>query len=158
VLNSAMAAYVFDYYARMLTYSGSEDRVTNPIRTTAEQHRAAVRGQWTGKWFRRAWLGQEVGWLGEKCMWLEPQTWALISHITSEAQTKTLVQAIDEQLRRTSPIGAFQLTPGPDQETNGEWKIEPGTSANGGVWPSLNQMLIWGLAGLDSAMAWDEWK
>lgn len=158
VLNSAMAAYVFDYYARMLAYSGSEDRVTAPIRIAAEQHRAAVRGQWTGKWFRRAWLGSDVGWLGEKCLWLEPQTWALISRIASDAQTRMLLQTIDEQLRRPSPIGAFQLTPGPDQETRGDWKIEPGTSGNGGVSPSLNQMLIWALASSDAAMAWDEWK
>ena len=40
----------------------------------------------------------------------------------------------------------------------GAWKTEPGTSVNGGVWPSLNQTLIWALAGIDGAMAWDEWK
>ena len=158
VLNSAMAPYVFDYYARMLAYAGSEERVTAPIRVAGEQHRAAVRGQWAGKWFRRAWLGPDLDWLGEKCMWIEPQPWALISKITNEEQTKTLLQSIDQELRRPSPIGAIQLTPGPDQETHGVWKTEPGTSVNGGVWPSLNQTLIWALAGLDGAMAWDEWK
>ena len=158
VLNSAMAAYVFDYYARMLTYAGEQDGVTSPIRVTAEENRAAVRGQWAGKWFRRAWLGSDMGWLGEKCMWLEPQPWALIGKITDPDQTKTLVQSLDEQLRRPSPIGAIQLTPGPDQEAHGVWKMEPGTSVNGGVWPSLNQTLIWALAALDGAMAWDEWK
>jgi hypothetical protein len=158
VLNSAMAAYVFDYYVRMLIYAGSEERATSPIRVMAEQHRAAVRGQWTGKWFRRAWLGRDMGWLGEKCMWIEPQPWALIAKITNAEQTKSLVQSIDEQLRRPSPIGAIQLTPGPDQETHGVWKTEPGTSVNGGVWPSLNQTLIWALAGLNGEMAWDEWK
>jgi hypothetical protein len=34
----------------------------------------------------------------------------------------------------------------------------PGTCVNGGVWPSLNQTLIWALAAVDPAMAWDEWK
>ena len=158
VLNSAMAAYVFHYYARMLTYAGDQDGVTAPIRVIAEQHRAAVRQQWTGKWFRRAWLGPEMDWLGEKCMWIEPQPWTLIGRIADPEQAKTLVQNIDEQLRRPSPIGAIQLTPGPDQETRGLWKTEPGTSVCGGVWPSLNQTLIWALAGLDGGMAWDEWK
>lgn len=158
VVNSAMAAYVFDYYARMLTYAGDQDVVTSPIRVVAEQHRAAVRAQWTGKWFKRAWLGPDLDWLGEKCMWIEPQPWALISRIADPEQTKTLVQNIDEQLRRPSPIGAIQLTPGPDQENRGAWKTEPGTSINGGVWPSLNQTLIWALAGIDGTMAWDEWK
>jgi hypothetical protein len=38
------------------------------------------------------------------------------------------------------------------------WKVEPGTQVAGGVWPSLNQTLIWALAGINGAMAWDEWK
>jgi len=158
VLNSAMAAYVFDYYARLLTYAGDEDRATTPIRVVAEQHRAAVREQWTGKWFRRAWLGPTLGWLGEKGMWIEPQPWTLISRITDDEQTRTLVQSIDQELRRVSPIGAVQLTSGPDQGTRGAWHSDPGTSVAGGVWPSLNQTLIWALAGVDGAMAWDEWK
>jgi hypothetical protein len=91
-------------------------------------------------------------------MWIEPQPWALISGITDEEQTRTLVESIDRELRRPSPIGAIQLTTGPDQVQKGAWHMEPGTSVNGGVWPSLNQTLIWALAGIDGAMAWDEWK
>jgi hypothetical protein len=159
VLNSAMAAYVFDYYARMLTYAGDEERATALIRARAEKHRAAVREQWTGKWFRRAWLGPTLGWLGEKGMWIEPQPWTLISGITDEEQTRTLVHSIDQELRRVSPIGAIQLTTSSDQDSQrGAWHADPGTSFAGGVWPSLNQTLIWALAGIDGAMAWDEWK
>lgn len=158
VLNSAMAAYVFDRYARTLAYAGDEERITAPIRIRSEQHREAVRSQWTGKWYKRAWLGSDLGWLGEKSIWLEPQPWALISRTADEQQTKVLVQSIDEQLRRPSPIGALQLASGPDQQAGQEAKIERGTAANGGVRPSLNQILIWALSGLDAAMAWDEWK
>ena len=158
VLNSAMAAYVFDYYARLLTYAGAHEDATSSIRQIADQHRKAVREQWAGKWFRRAWLGPTDGWLGEKCMWIEPQPWALISGITNEEQTRTLVESINRELRKPSPIGAIQLTTGPDQVQKGAWRTEPGTSVNGGVWPSLNQTLIWALAGIDGAMAWDEWK
>lgn len=158
VLNSAMAAYVFDYYARMLIYAGDDGSLATPIQSKAEEHRAAVRAQWTGKWFRRAWLGPAQGWLGEKGMWIEPQPWALIAKIASEEQARTLVQSIDQELRRVSPIGAIQLSDSPDREAHGTWATEPGTSVNGGVWPSLNQTLIWALAGIDGAMAWDEWK
>jgi hypothetical protein len=92
-------------------------------------------------------------------MWIEPQPWTLISGITDEEQTRTLVQSIDQELRRISPIGAIQLTTSPDQDTQrGVWHADPGTSFAGGVWPSLNQTLIWALAGVDGAMAWDEWK
>ena len=158
VLNSAMAAYVFDYYARMLAYSGAKDEITSPIRQKSEEHRNAVRKQWAGNWFRRAWMGPANGWLGEKCMWIEPQPWTLIAGIPNEEQTRTLVKSVDRELRRVSPIGAIQLTAGPDQTQRGAWHSDPGTQVNGGVWPSLNQTLIWALAGVDGAMAWDEWK
>jgi hypothetical protein len=78
VLNSAMAPYVFDHYARLLTYSGGDPGLAAEIRRHAEEHRQAVRLQWTGKWFRRAWLGPSQGWLGEKGMWLEPQPWTIM--------------------------------------------------------------------------------
>jgi hypothetical protein len=158
VLNSAMAAYVFDHYARLLTYSGANDSLISPIRQKAEGHRRAVRAQWTGDWFRRAWLGSTDGWLGEKCIWIEPQPWAIIGGSANEEQTRTLIRNIDQKLRRVSPIGAIQLSEGPDQVQRGAWKSEPGTQVAGGVWPSLNQTLIWALAGTDGAMAWDEWK
>jgi len=158
VLNSAMAAYVFDYYARMLSYAGANRDVTEPIRQKAHQHRHAVKAQWTGEWFRRAWLGPTNGWLGEKCIWIEPQPWALIGESASEEQARTLVRNIDQKLRRVSPIGAIQLSEGPDQVQKGLWKSVPGEQVNGGIWPSLNQTLIWALANVDGEMAWDEWK
>jgi hypothetical protein len=158
VLNSAMAAYVFDYYAHMLTYAGGDQRLTLPIWQKVEEHRRAVRAQWTGEWFRRAWLGPTDGWLGENCMWIEPQPWAIIGGSANLEQTRTLVDNIDQKLRQVSPIGAIQLSEGPDQVQRGAWKSEPGTQVAGGVWPSLNQTLIWALAGIDGAMAWDEWK
>jgi len=159
VLNSAMAAYVFDYYARMLVYAGDDGRLATPIRSKAEAHRAAVEAQWTGRWFRRAFLGPSLGWLGEKGLWIEPQPWALIGRAASEEQSRTLIQSLDQELRRVSPIGAIQLSDSPDREAQkGPWRSEPGTQVAGGIWPSLNQTLIWALAGVDGGMAWDEWK
>lgn len=158
VLNSAMAAYVFDYYASMLTYTGVDAKFASELRQTAEAHRDAVQRQWTGKWFRRAWLGPTLGWLGERGLWIEPQPWTMISGATSADQTTVLVKEIDDQLRHASPIGAMQISDSPDRITQGVWKMEPGTQVAGGVWPSLNQTLIWALARVDGAMAWDEWK
>jgi hypothetical protein len=158
VLNSAMASYVFDYYARMLTYAGDDGTLSTAIRQKAEEHRHAVQQQWAGKWFRRAWLGPALGWLGEQGLWIEPQPWAMIGGAATEDQTTTLVQSIDELLRRPSPVGAMQLSKSPDQVQRGTWRSQPGTQVNGGVWPSLNQTLIWALARVNAAMAWDEWK
>jgi len=158
VLNSAMAAYVFDRYALMLSSAGEEAALIASIRQKAEEHRHAVQEQWTGKWLRRAWLGPELGWLGEHGLWLEPQPWAILAGALSEEQTSVLVGSIDRELRRSSPTGAMQLSDSPDRTTRGPWKMEPGTSVAGGVWPSLNQILVWALSGIDPAMAWDEWK
>jgi hypothetical protein len=158
VLNSAMAAYVFNHYALMLAYAGDNGSLAGPIRQKAEEHRSAVQQQWTETWFKRAWLGPTLGWLGEKGLWIEPQSWALISGAADEEQTTALVKSIDEQLRKPSPIGAMQISDSPDRIGNGVWKTEPGTSVAGGIWPSLNQILIWALARVDGTMAWDEWK
>src|SRR5581483_5896464 len=158
VLNSAMAAYVFDYYALMLSYAGDNGSLAPAIRQKAEEHRSAVQQQWAGKWFRRAWMGPTLGWLGEKGLWLEPQPWAMIGGAASEEQTSELVKSMDDGLRKPSPIGAMQMNDSPDRITRGVWKTQPGTSVAGGVWPSLNQTLIWALARVDGAMAWDEWK
>ena len=156
VLNSAMAAWVFDYYAGMLSYAGGDAAHMEHARRKAEENRHAAHTQWTGKWLRRAWLGPTVGWLGEKGLWLEPQPWAIIGGVTTPDQTRELIAAIDELLRRDSPIGAMQLNKSPDIASQA--MAEPGTSISGGIWPSLNATLVWALARVNGDMAWDEWK
>ncbi|MGA2136766.1 MAG: hypothetical protein ABSH50_31130 [Bryobacteraceae bacterium] len=156
VLNSAMAAWVFDYYAAMRSYAGGDAGQVALARRKAEENRQAARAQWTGKWLRRAWLGPTVGWLGEKGLWLEPQPWAMIGGVTDAAQTRELVAQMDQLLRRDSPIGAAQMNQNPDIAS--QPMAEPGTSISGGIWPSLNATLVWALAQVDGAMAWDEWK
>ena len=156
VLNSAMAAWVFDYYARLLAYSGDDAARISQVRQKAEENRQAARAQWTGRWLRRAWLGPTVGWLGEKGLWLEPQPWAIIGGVTAAAETKALIATMDDLLRRPSPIGAMQMNQSPD--TASQAMAEPGTSISGGIWPSLNATLVWALAQANPEMAWDEWK
>jgi hypothetical protein len=155
VLNSAMAAYVFDYYGRMLAYVGYDSSAAL-ARRAAEEHRKAAHAQWNGQWLRRAWLGPTLGWLGEKGLWLEPQPWAVIGGVTTPDETGQLVKTVDEILRRPSPIGATQLNKSPDMLPGGVCGL--GEAINGGIWPSLNATLIWALALVDPKMAWDEWR
>ncbi|HEY1463494.1 MAG TPA: hypothetical protein VGF44_08765 [Terriglobales bacterium] len=156
VLNSAMSAWVFDFYARMLSCAGGNSGLAAQAKQSAETNREAARKQWTGKWLKRAWLGPTLGWLGESTLWIEPQPWAILGGITTPEQGRALAQTIDELLRGPSPIGAMQMNHGPDMLTDNAFAA--GTSCNGGIWPSLNQTLIWALAGIDKGMAWDEWK
>lgn len=159
VLNAAMASYVFDLYAELLTYAGQGD-LARQVRVYAVGQRRAVSRQWTGRWFRRAWLTPELGWLGEERLWLEPQPWAILAGAASPEQTTRLVASIDTLLRQPSPIGAPLLSP--PMETAYDFLPEPGAGrgvlTNGGVWPSINGTLVWALARVDGAMAWEEWR
>jgi hypothetical protein len=155
VLNSAMAAWVFDYYSHMLDYEGGEASFAKEVRRTAEQHREATKAQWNGRWFKRVWLGPKLGWLGDTTLWIEPQPWAMLSGATTEEQTRELVRTIDQQLRR-GPLGAAQMADGP--ELHSTHQTDVGTLEVGAIWPSLNQTLVWALMSVDPAKAWEEWK
>lgn len=151
VLNSAMATYVFDYYAQMLDYI-DQPQHAEQAREKATAQREAVRGQWYKRWYRRAWLGQALGWVGEKQMWLAPQPWALIGGCVPSGSEKDLLSSINDLARRPSPIGALLQS-----QTDPTMKDEPGVGTNGGVFASINGTLIWALSLVDGEMAWDEW-
>jgi hypothetical protein len=152
VLNAAMACYVLDHYARLLDFAGNR-KLAADARAKAEGQRQAVRAQWTGRWFRRAWLGPHSAWIGENQVWLEPQPWAVIGGGATLEQSRTLVAALDKLVRHPSPIGAMLHA-----EQISQMGMPAGVLTNGGIWPSINGTLIWALALVDPAMAWDEWK
>jgi hypothetical protein len=152
VLNAAMACYVLDYYAQMLAYVGDVAKAAE-ARAKAGDQRMAVRENWTGRWFRRAWLGPSLGWTGDDRVWLEPQPWAIIGGAATPEQRETLVATLDELLRKPSPIGAMIMNKGEDLPSK-----RPGILENGGIWPSINGTLIWALAASGGGSAWDEWK
>jgi hypothetical protein len=175
VMNSAMAAWVFDYYANLLDFLGDPSTATQ-VRQTAEQHRQAARAQWNGQWLRRAWLGPTLGWIGQDTLWLDQHPSAIIGGVLTRRQAPMLVRNIDQLLRQPSALGAIELGPGPDGAAFG---VPIGTSMNRGIWPALNGQLVWALAQMDaetpcnerkpgptapyaepctrSSMAWDEW-
>jgi len=151
-LNSAMASYVLDLYGKMLAFSGRE-KLSSDACQLAAQLRQVVRDQWAGRWFRRAWLTPELGWVGEDRLWLEPQPWAILGGAAFPEQAAQLTQAIDELVRGGSPIRARLISQGVEK------MMEPaGEGANGGVWHSINGTLVWALAQCDGAMAWEEWQ
>ncbi|TAL31961.1 MAG: hypothetical protein EPN93_16620 [Spirochaetes bacterium] len=152
VLNGAMASYVLEHFSRMLRFAGNPE-TAGALQRAAETQREAVRAQWTGKWFRRAWLSPEIGWVGEDMLWLEPQPWSIIGGSATADQAKALAGSIDEHLRRRSPLGACLMS-----GTLARSRIAPGAGANAGIWPSINGTLIWALSLVDPNMAWDEWK
>ncbi len=65
-----------------------------------------------------------------------------------------LAANIDRELRRPSPIGAILCNRG-STETDPK---DLGVAEEGGIWPAINTTLVWALAKVDPAMAWDEWR
>ncbi|MBC7091930.1 MAG: hypothetical protein H5T50_08520, partial [Nitrososphaeria archaeon] len=152
VLNSAMAVYVLKKYANILSMMGYHE-LSNNVNKFAEDLKNAAIKQWTGKWFKRAWLSEKLGWVGEDRLWLEPQPWAIISEIVDKEMLDVLVKNIEELVRKPSPIGATLLS-----ECIKSTKSLPGVATNGGIWYSINGTLVWALAKTGNPSAWDEWK
>jgi hypothetical protein len=152
VLNAAFATYALDLYARMLLWTGNTE-LASEVKDFAEKQRIAVQEQWAGKWFRRGWLSERLGWIGEDVMWLEPQPWAIIGKAVTPEQIRELVESIHELVRKPSPIGAMLMSGSLKQIGSA-----PGELTNAGVWPSINGTLVWALALVDGQQAWEEWK
>ena len=153
MLNSAMACYSFRVFGDMLAAIGEEERAAESL-TWANEIRAAVATQWTGKWFRRAFLGKKIGWLGEDLLWLEPQPWALISGACPPERAVILAENIRELL--DNPNGASLISHNPEKREDSAG-LDAGVLENGGIWPAINGYLVWGLAKVNGAWAYEEW-
>jgi len=151
VLNAAMAIYTLKKYGEMLEYIG-EKEIADEVFKYSKNQCLAVQNQWVGNWFRRAWLTEELGWIGEDQMWLEPQPWSILGGAVNNHQRDILIQAIDSLVRQPSKIGARLHSVGLQAIRN----IGDGTNA--GIWPSINGTLIMALSLVNGEMAWDEWK
>jgi hypothetical protein len=151
VLNAAMAIFTLRIYGEMLNFTGNQE-MAEKVFKYSESQREAVHSQWNGRWFKRAWLTDELGWIGDDQMWLEPQPWAIIGGAADDEQKKILVRSIDDLVRKPSKIGARLHSKG-IETIRGK-----GQGVNGGIWPSINGTLIWALSLVNGDMAWDEWK
>lgn len=155
MMSAGMAAHILGRYAEMLRFIGGEGVEIARFAAFAATQREAFARQWTGSWYRRAWLGPKSGWLGEGGnLWLEPQPWAVISGAASADRARQLIGNLDRELRKPSPIGAI-LCNRTSTETD---PADLGVAEEGGVWPAINTTLVWALAKIDPAMAWDEWQ
>lgn len=148
VLNSAMAAWVLPVYAGLADRLGQADTATH-ARDLAARLRAAVAGEWNGRWFRRA-HAPGVGPVGEDDLWLEVQPWAILCGAATADQAAQLLATIDETVRPDSPLGArirWPVTGRPDD-----------LAMRGSIWFAVNATLVWAAATIDPALAWDEWR
>ena len=99
VLNSAMAAWVFDEYARLLDYRRRE---FNARKRSPRERRSPPRGDprtMERQVVQTRLARPRLGWLGDTTLWIEPQPWAILAGATTDAETRELVQTINDLLR-----------------------------------------------------------
>lgn len=152
VLNSAFAAWVLPVYAGLCERLG-DDATAAEARRVGERLRERVAGEWNGRWYRRAYAPGR-GALGDDDCWLEVQPWAILCGAADDGRARELLQTIDEQLRRGSPLGARVRWPLPPPDG----VRPPGEGTTGGVWFSVNMTLVWAASRLMPELAWDEWR
>ncbi|HQH62495.1 MAG TPA: hypothetical protein PL044_04380 [Clostridiales bacterium] len=154
MLNSAMAAYSFRIFGEMLLAAGQAEAGAVSL-AAADEMKAAVQAQWNGKWFKRAFLGEKLGWLGDDLLWLEPQPWAIIGGAADENMKKILAANIKALLCDINPNGAALISRNAEKQENSAG-LNTGELENGGVWPAINGYLVWALAKIDGASAFEE--
>lgn len=139
--NTQMAIHVLPLIATHI--ETADAALAQKMREYVAKLLPAVKKQWTGQWFIRAWLRDkqnQPGKLGEKEMNLEGQPWGLIaSDILDDAQKKSLVETIYKTLDEPSPIG-------------------PVLEAGGMVWPAIAQLITWAYTKSNPAYAWASFK
>ncbi len=154
MLNSAMATYSFRIFGDMLLAAGHNEEGKNALQW-ADEIKNAVREQWNGKWFKRAFMGDKLGWLGDDLLWLEPQPWAVIGGAADEDMKKTLAENIKKMLCDINPNGAALISHDAQVKEDSAG-LSAGELENGGVWPAINGYLVWALAKINGEYAFDE--
>jgi hypothetical protein len=118
VMNSALGAYTLTLYSEVLNYTGRADNASTVL-STAESLREAIDKTWTGRWYKRVWLGNEsmgLGWRGDEqdgVMWTETQSWSILGGIPQLRLNRTteLVETIFQLVIKPSPIAAINAGP-----------------------------------------------
>jgi hypothetical protein len=154
-LNTAMSIHVLSRFVVMLSFAKLDEKLEE-IQKFRETLIEPLRKQWNGKWFKRAWLSEALGWVGNEILWLEPQPWAIISEVATKTQKIQLIEHINKLTREPSPIGAMLLSK-PIESKPIESKPRKGIGVNGGIWPSINGTLIWALSCVNGGLAFEEW-
>jgi hypothetical protein len=152
MLNSGIAAYAYKVFGEALIAYGKNIEGLESL-SLSQEITQAIKEQWNGKWFKRAFLGDKIGWLGDELLWLEPQPWALIAEATNGTQASILAENISSLL--SNPNGASLISKGEKSEDSKG--LDEGTLENGGIWPAVNGYLVWGLSKVDGNLAFQEW-
>ncbi len=143
--NTAMAAFVLPLAADAL--DPVDPTLATAMRARASTLLATLRGEWTGRWYPRAWLRDAMDHpvlVGgdDGPLWLETQPWALLAGAPDATARATLLREIDARVDSPSPIGAMIQEPSPGNEGSAQ------------VWPAITGVLTWAYAQDRPDLAW----
>jgi cellobiose phosphorylase len=151
-LNTGMAIEILPRFAELAEMRG-DMKSAGRARAWVEQLRPALREQWRGRYFNRAYsaLGREYG---ADYIHLEGQIWPLLAgNVLTEEQTATLLQEIKTQLIDPSVLGMTISS-----TLEGKMFIKPGEMEEGGIWPAMNGPAMVALSRYQPGLAWQEFK
>ena len=163
VLTSALAAYVLPRWAQLLrSVSPKHSAAAAKAEDFGLSLKEAIFAQaWNGRWLRRAWLGEDIKWVGTSPAEVENGTnvtlysaqvgWALLAGVFEghAAEEAVQIEQLHEQCR------GKDWTLGFGYRCNNTADPRPGS----GMWPAVNHVTLMGLAMRNRTdEAWTEWK
>lgn len=133
------AAYAMKLWAGLCTDAGRDEAAARWLRASDELNLAANQHLWDGDWFARGITDAGVV-FGVKAdtegrLYLNPQTWAMLSGAASAVQRARMLAAIDEQLE--TPHGVAMFNPpysGMRDDVGRVTQKHPGSAENGAVY------------------------
>jgi glycosyl hydrolase family 36/glycosyl transferase family 36 len=159
-LVAAQTAYVYPRLAELADARGDK-AFADELRGTAAGLRDVLRREWTGKgWYSRGYSGDRQ--IGSGVIFGEPQPWALLAGVPTDAQAATLIANIRKHLTGPSKIGSSQSPAANDPDmTETSLGGDNGVGDHhavyvGGAWFAVNGWLAWALGDRDPAYAFDE--
>jgi glycosyl hydrolase family 36/glycosyl transferase family 36 len=177
LLVPAQLAYAYPRLAELAALRGDR-RFAATLRRRGAELRAFVARQWTGRgWYARGFSGDRL--IGSGVIFGEPQPWAVLAGVPTQARAKRLVANVRRFLTGVgapggpsrigstiSPAAADPEVTEPRTATGPLGDAGPLVGASqfpGGVWFDVNGWLTWALSQLDGVVpharryAWDEY-
>ena len=185
VLTASLATHALDRIAAALGMVGDTSTADKATRFAASNRKAildhAFNGEWqpcdavfywlsAGKWLRRAWFGDQTGWIGDygaaavhgKGMFSAQHGWSMLGGVFNaapEALNATLT-SLTTHCRAGSNYGYAYICdparPPPSRPSSRNLLQYPNAP---GMWPAVDHPIIMGLLAVNkSALAWEEYE
>ena len=172
VLTASMATHVMDRVAAALMLAHDNATATKATRFAATNREAILKHAFNGKWLRRAWFGNETGWIGDTHgkgvgMFSAQHGWSMLGNVFGPAPGAPALTATLASLAVHCRDGwdygyAYICDPAAPPPLNGSRVHAHGSVAQypnaPGMWPAVDHPIILGLLAVNqTALAWEEY-